>query len=460
MNRLLIIFYLVLLHTSPKGFSQTDKYKGESFLFKDAKTNDAIVIEHDSIFYRNNPDQIQRLKHSNYPEIISRYNAFQIKGKNYFAHNGCGPVLEWRNDSIVRIDKSFLHQNQFGSSNFVYKNEIYYFGGYGLFTYKNILTKYIFKSREWMSIQTFGNEFPSPRRDANIVLIGDALYVFGGWSEDPDSFYFGQKFADDLVWKLNLKSMKWSKEGVYDTKYNSIENHINFQVGSKMYMLSRGSDNKLLEIDIENNTIKKYLLPSLILPKFIYFDEKSQEVVALHFLSTNASSKIIRLKLKTILVNPIYTETFITTPYSTWMYSLLLIGLVLFLFYLFYKLKIKGTINSNNSLLFDSASQQLLFKGKIIDAFDANELKIILHLIKNQADYIPLNSLNNLFEQEEITENYSSTTKRRETTLNNIITKLSLISGNKESEIVLYRKNPDDKRMKEVKLKDQFIRLK
>jgi hypothetical protein len=132
----------------------------------------------------------------------------------------------------------------------------------------------------------------------------------------------------------------------------------------------------------------------------------------------------------------------------------------MFLFYLFYKLKIKGTINSNNSLLFDSASQQLLFKGKIIDAFDANELKIILHLIKNQADYIPLNSLNNLFEQEEITENYSSTTKRRETTLNNIITKLSLISGNKESEIVLYRKNPDDKRMKEVKLKDQFIRLK
>jgi len=142
------------------------------------------------------------------------------------------------------------------------------------------------------------------------------------------------------------------------------------------------------------------------------------------------------------------------------MYSLLLIGLVLFLFYLLYKLKIKGTINSNNSLLFDIASQQLLFKGKIIDAFDANELKIILHLIKNQADYIPLNSLNNLFEQEEITENYSSTTKRRETTLNNIITKLSLISGNKESEIVLYRKNPDDKRMKEVKLKDQFIRLK
>jgi hypothetical protein len=142
------------------------------------------------------------------------------------------------------------------------------------------------------------------------------------------------------------------------------------------------------------------------------------------------------------------------------MYSLLLIGVLLILIYLFYKLKIKGTINSNNNLLFDSATQQLLFKGKIIDAFDANELKIILHLIKNQADYIPLNSLNNLFEQEEITENYSSTTKRRETTLNNIITKLSLISGNKESEIVLYRKNPDDKRMKEVKLKDQFIRLK
>ena len=127
---------------------------------------------------------------------------------------------------------------------------------------------------------------------------------------------------------------------------------------------------------------------------------------------------------------------------------------------LFYKSKIKNTIQQHKSILFDHKSQKLQFKGKTLDSFDSNELKIITYLIKNQADYIPLNSLNNLFEQDDLNENYSSTTKRRENTLNTIITKLSLITGFNESEIVLYRKNPDDKRMKEIKLKENFIRSK
>jgi hypothetical protein len=460
MNRNLLVFSFLVLHISIISFAQNDKFKGETFLFQDSKTNDAIVIEHDSVYYKNSPKQFKKLNHSKYPEIISRYISHNINGKNYFTHCGCGPVLEWRNDSIVRIDNSFLHQNQFGAATFVYKNEIYYFGGYGLFTYKNILTKYLFKSREWMAIQTFGSEIPSFRRDANHILIGDFLYIMSGWSEDPDSYYFGQKFVDNLVWKLDLKTMKWSKEGYYNKKYDSSDNYLSFQNGSKMYMLSRGANNKLLEIDIVNNTIKKYELPSLILPKNVYFDKKTNELVVLHFLSTKASSKIIRLKLNSLLINPIESETFITNPYEKWIYSFVLLAIVVFLSYLFYKSKIKNKLIQHKSILFDNSSQQLQFKGKLIDAFDTNELKIILHLIHNQSEYIPINSLNNLFEQADLSENYSSITKRRENTLNSIITKLSLITGYNKSEIILYRKNPDDKRMKEIKLKDHFIRVK
>ena len=225
-------------------------------------------------------------------------------------------------------------------------------------------------------------------------------------------------------------------------------------------MISRGANNKLLEIDIINNTIKKYELPSLILPKFIYFDEKTNELVLLHFLSTNASSKIIRLKLNSLLVNPIQTETFITNPYEKWIYSLVLFAIVVFLSYLFYKSKFKNKLIQHKSIVFDTNTKQLKFKGKNIDAFDINESKIIIHLIQNQGDYIPLNSLNFLLEQEEIIENYSSTTKRRENTLNSVVTKLSLITGCNESEIIRYRKNPNDKRLKEIKLKDHFIRVK
>ena len=460
MNRIQIFIFFFILHISLQGFSQKDKYIGETFLFQDAKTKQAIVIENDSVFYKNTPNQFQKLKHTEYPDIISRYNAFIIKGKNYFTHNGCGPVLEWRNDSIVRIDNSFMHQNQFAASTFVYKDEIYYFGGYGLFTFKNILTKYIFKSKEWMAVQTFGSEFPSLRRDANRILIGDNLYVFGGLSENPDDFYFGQIPSDNIVWKLNLKTMTWNKEGVFNSKLNTKNCYFNFESHNKTYLISKEADNKLLEIDLATNSINKYILPSVINVKSFYFDEKTDELVVLHFLTTTAKKKVIRLNLKSILVNPIQTETFISNPYEKWIYSFIFFAIAILVFYLLYKTKIKNTIKQHNSILYDNNSKELQFKGKPIDAFDANELKIILHLIQNQSDYIPLNSLNVLFEQVELSENYSSTTKRREITLNAIITKLSLIIGYNENDIVLYRKNPDDKRMKEIKLKENLIQTK
>ena len=311
-----------------------------------------------------------------------------------------------------------------------------------------------------MSIQTFGEERPSLRRDANKILIDNTIYLFGGLVENPDNFYYGQKLTDNIVWKLNLDTMKWTKEGFFDSKYNSLEGYFNFQNGKKTYLLNKGSDNKLLEIDLVTNTINKYILPSVMNIKSFYFDEKAQELVLLHFLSTPAETKIIRLKLKSIINNPIQSETFIQNQYTN-LFIIIGIGIIaMLLFIIVYKFKIKTMIYEYHSLIYDNATNQLLFKGKVIDSFDKNELKIISYLSQNQTDYIALNSLNNLFEQEELTENYTSTTKRRENTLNTIITKLSLISGCKENEILLYRRNPNDKRMKEIKLKDRFIRVK
>ncbi|MEY4012077.1 MAG: hypothetical protein RIT22_1201 [Bacteroidota bacterium] len=459
MNRLFCIFLVLLLHTAVCQ-AQFDQYKGEFYLFQDSKTKKAILIEHDSVFYKTPSKQSFKLKHTNYPEIISRYNAFTIKGKNYLTHNGCGPVLEWRNDSLVRIDNSFLHQNQYGAASFVYKNEIYYFGGYGLFTFKNILTKYIFKSREWMSVQTFGDEHPSLRRDANRILIGDQLYIFGGLVENPDNFYFGQGLSDSKVWKLDLKTMKWSNEGVFDSKYNTLEGYFNFENGKKAYLLSRGANNKLLEIDIEANTIKKYILPSLVNVKSFYFDEKTNELVVLHLLSSTGQNKVIRIQLNTVLKNPISSEKFITNPLLT-LFIYLTIGSFLIIFcVLFFKTKIRAMMNDYNSLVFDRIKNKLSYKRKTIDSIDENELKMISYLLANQHQFTALNALNELFEQNELNENFTSTVKRRENTLTNLTTKLSLITGCHENDIIEYRKNPNDKRIKEIKLKENFIKIK
>ena len=149
-----------LLKIFPKfssGFATEYTTTNTDFIAINLKTQQIILIENDALVYKINEKVRIPLKHSEYPANLNEYVPFSVKKKNYFVHEGCGVVLEYRNDSIVRIDNSFLHKNQFDAASFVYKNEIYFFGGYGLFTHKNILTKYDFKMREWVLVDFYTN---------------------------------------------------------------------------------------------------------------------------------------------------------------------------------------------------------------------------------------------------------------------------------------------------------------
>ena len=67
---------------------------------------------------------------------------------------------------------------------------------------------------------------------------------------------------------------------------------------------------------------------------------------------------------------------------------------------------------------------------------------------------------NKLFENSLVVENFSTTIKRRENTLNGLFIKLALITEIKESNILISRKNPDDKRIREIKLNLSYFKIK
>ena len=68
----------------------------------------------------------------------SNFKVVQTEKNTYFVLNGGGPVLQLKNDSIVRIDNSVEQKNQFGAATFVYKNKMYMYGGYGFGLLKTI----------------------------------------------------------------------------------------------------------------------------------------------------------------------------------------------------------------------------------------------------------------------------------------------------------------------------------
>jgi hypothetical protein len=119
------LFTLLLLCLFPfTSKAQKLEFEGEFLLFREAKTKQPVLIIDDSLVYKGNDMKRIAFKHTEYPAKLQEYKFFNIGKKTYLVHEGCGPVLEYRNDSIVRIDNSFLHRNQFGAARFVYNNEI------------------------------------------------------------------------------------------------------------------------------------------------------------------------------------------------------------------------------------------------------------------------------------------------------------------------------------------------
>jgi hypothetical protein len=444
------------LLTPPWLFGQDVKLYSNQILFKDTQTNQAVLIGSDSILYKGLPLKKTKYNHTAYPGKITDYsNVFHIKGKTYLTHSSCGAVLEYRNDSIVRIDNSFLHQNQISATSFVYNNEIYYFGGYGLFTFKNILTRYDFKLNEWLEVQTH-NEPPAERSSAIGIKIKNDFYVFGGITKDSSNVEERKKITDLIVWRLHLPTMKWNKIGTHvPLTFNELQT-AKFIANTNLYLIN---DANTYEINILSNQIKKYKNKTGATPKNLFFDAASNKLTYLHFQSKNDSYILLQTELSNFLGKSIKEQTFISYTKSYFTLCAVLIGFVLLgLVFLGWKY-IATKTNTFNGIEFNSTTKEFLCKGKIINSLESNEFKILSYFMSHMDTYIPLNELNNLLENTTQQETMAAIIKRRDAAMNGLALKLHLITGKETTDFLIEQKSTADKRIKEIMFLSKYIRI-
>lgn len=458
MSKHIQILFFFLFAVNFKLVAQDFQINEDCLLFREAKTNQSIVIIEDSILLNVKTQKKTKLKHTFYPDKLIHYKDFNINNKTFLVHDGCGPVLEYRNDSIVRIDHSSLHQNQCAAVSFVYKNEIYFFGGYGLFTYKNILTRFDFKTKEWYSIQTFGDEIPSPRSTALGILINDNLYVFGGNEENPKD-YHGFKKCDNFIWKLHLPTKKWQKLGAYKEQLN-FNNLFSFNIKNKLLCFDGNINNNIIEIDILNNSIKKYKSKLTLKILQINYDLNNNELAIINNQYSNQTHKYTTIKTKDFIGDLYSNETFINYIENSIRIVFISVFLISLIIVVFFRNKIFNYIKPFNGLIFSKQNQSFFYKGKQITIFEETEKRILIYLIENSNRFISLNELNKLFENNLLVENFATTIKRRENNVNGLFLKLTLITGKHENEFLINRKNPADKRIREIKLSPSFLKIK
>lgn len=386
------------------------------------------------------------------------YNFFHIKNKNYLVHKGCGEVYEFRNDSIVRIDNSFQHKNQFNSCPFVYKNELYYFGGYGLFTFKNILTKFDFKTKEWEIIK-YNNykKVPESRDHAISFVKDDNFYVISGFAEnyETDQVTGGGKQLFD-VWKLNLKTKVWEYLG--DLKDKSIvstlvDNNNSYQNQNTFYYDS----NYIFQFDFDNNVVNYYKQESKFFQsRFEKYNNENNEII--YALKNTDES----LKDTQIIIEPfknysgkIYKTESLVSNYNVFYISSVIAILLLAFAFLYFKKK-KQTTDDKNCIVFKD--NIFSHKNKPLNNLSLDETELLTFFFKNYNNSLQMNEVVDFFSKNDTT-NYNTLTKKKDTILNSLKQKLAFVLDINEDDLFIYQKNNEDKRIKEIQLNPQYFTI-
>lgn len=446
-----ISFLILLLCFAPiTTKAQKFEFNGEFLLFREAKTKQPVLIINDSLAYKGNAMKRIAFKHTDYLDKLQEYVYFNIGTKTYLVHKGCGPVLEFRNDSIVKINDNYLQRNQYGAVHFVYNNEIYFFGGYGLFTFKNIVTKYIFKNQDWIEVQTHG-QIPAPRDGAFSYIKGNDLFIFGGSTKDYNNIPNSMPL-DNKVWRLHLPTMQWNCVGTYNS--NIMRNETDNLIYDPIKLFSQGRD--FLEINYNTNKIKIYNRNYFSGMLSSYMEDKT--IIGVYGVGSKKYfyvGKIIDFKGKLQS-----TYDFITPLVDYDYYLKITLISLLVLIIIFYKFgrQLKTLLKPFKGIVFNQNKQIFLYKGRIITIFEEQDKKILVYLLEHLNQYVSLNDLNKLFENNSGVETISATVKRREQAVAALLVKVSKIIGIEENKLILERKNTIDKRIKDILLLPNLLK--
>jgi hypothetical protein len=368
----------------------------------------------------------------------------QAVGNNkiYFIAKGCGIVYELKNQVLERIDVSFDHKNQFGASVFTYKNKVHFFGGYGFFKTKNLITYFEPSALEWFEVVNRNYDLrPPTRQNAQNTIIGSKLFVWGG---------IGRRGFDDKplldMWCFDFKTQLWSFYAELNQNYAKFAEHIH-PVGNvpQEWFVSL---EEIVHTDQYNNRIYTYHHPRFLTYQNLIPNKDEQFFMVLR-RNTNAPNSTAQvLSKKALLAGTTGQEQFFykklsifkKIPLDSYLWFSLLLNLVLFLL-LFYIRRVHKT-------------DWYKRRNAILKSSDFSDLEWRCITLIHQHGSIELSALNDLFDEEQLS--FETLKKRRESFIKALRTKIALLTALDVDDILFETKHPVDKRMKVINWSDQL----
>ena len=432
--------YFILFLISLKVFSQTKnpEISENSFLFSFKESS--YLISGDSIYRNLESDKWIGTKHN---LAINSYVFFENNSKGYLMHSSGGILYQFDGTKFDRLDDSFIFNSQYQSFPFLHNNNIYNFGGYGLFTFKNILTYFNLskKETELVPIKTPTSKQPKGRRKMFSQLDGNELFIGPGLVYNADVEYGNKKvrFINDY-WKLDLIEKEWSKLGEGKVYLKNLTYDLIYNYENKILVLS---DESIFTVDIKNNKASFYQNSNIDFIRGvekvrgrITYNKSKKGFYAILFKKENIG-KLTFITSDDLLGAKFTTEKLYKKEVNIIFWFGTGIGLFLvIIFVLAFKKK-------------TNIQKIKLKRSKIKELLTAEEDELLSLIEELYPNYIKFPELMDVFDSH---LSYENKKKKLRTALYQIEEKISKTLKSK-SKIFIERKNKEDLRIKEIRIK-------
>ena len=378
---------------------------------------------------------------------LRNHSPFYLNDKILFLNNGSGLLYEYRNDSIIRIDKSFDDKSRHHSLNLVYNNNLYRFGGYGYYEHSNLLINYDhLESNQWDIVKYKGYNKVIPFSNVGFhFMVKNKLHIIGFDSSTGDfqneSKYSHNGFIYDFDNKIILDVFKVNPKIKKPDSYIDLENGY--------VLLFYPSKNKILIIKKDDYSVSEYTMSlrqsHMINKRLTRFGIHEDE---LFYISSDVIGKtfIRSMDLKPFIKNSSPLNISIFSDNTLIYQILMVIGFFLFIIFVFILIRNK---NKNKNKLHINGSRLFINKTQIFE--DERSIEIICNLINNP--YLTNSELNNYFSSNGLNLNHINREK------NKFIDNLNIkLSSYLDQDFITKEKYEYDKRMIIFKINKNLFR--
>ncbi len=433
------LFLIFLLHLNVSiGQNIKLAQKGNHFLF--TFKSQTYLLENDSI---HNVSGFQ-LGLPKLHGLEMKEFKFVSKGDvGYMKNASSGIVYTFDGNDFKRLDHSFDFKSQFRSFSFFHHHSILDFGGYGLHTFKNIISFYNFAKKETEVFDQVSSlkESPTPRDRMMAQYDNGTLFIGPGHGIplDIENPYENAGFINDY-WQFSFEDKKWNKLGEGSINASYPYDFVYDFNGHALLISELG----VYECDIKNNTLIYYPEANLGIIKSLNKNNtlssisynKAKSGFYLIIDKPMAQSEVLFVKRDDFLGTKKSFSQLYSTAINWYLYS---IGIALILvFWLIYIRRNKST------------AQLILTKIEEIQKdLKQEDLGILNLLVESYPNYINYSELLELFP-----EHLGYESKKKKIRQSIITIEEYLIQKFKiKHPVFSYRKNIEDRREKQIRLK-------